>query len=461
MGLKLPRGPEERLDSLENGQVKWTDDTEKFVIGGPSGNVELARKRDLDNLGNAISYKLNITDQKIFDIQSTPVSYYSTLGLPQGKIMQGFYFIQNGKYILANITDGLSPESFSIYRMASTGKLLDSMTLTNFGHGTVLGIEEDGTDTYIWTNLDNGNGTNSLARFKYTAGATYTSASPEVSIYLNFGSSEAVYPSVSGEYIIFCRNLGSGNSWSIEKRNLSDVKTGVNRIVQQMNVPVSHLYMQGFTVDGDTLYWLTGDSNGTNYPIKLTSFDLNTGNILVDQSVNFGEGSNGIAESNYKEPEGVFLYTDSSGAKSLFVGIVTGDTVTRYNKVFAYHSLLNANKFAGYKLQDVPFDAEQPWINAVYKNGAATMWSQPLQYRKKPGNKVQIRGAITCTSGSVVATLPFEYKPRYMKRFSCGGDGSVNSSRVSIDNGTGDISVTLGTSITGVFLDFEYDISLY
>ncbi|ULT55396.1 hypothetical protein L1999_20150 [Neobacillus drentensis] len=50
MGLKLPRGPEERVDLLENGQVKWTEDTGKLIIGGPDGNNEMANQKAVDSL---------------------------------------------------------------------------------------------------------------------------------------------------------------------------------------------------------------------------------------------------------------------------------------------------------------------------------------------------------------------------------------------------------------------------
>jgi hypothetical protein len=417
-------------------------------------------KSEVNTNTSQLAESVKKNDQKVFDILSTPVSYYTSLDLPQGKIMQGFYFAQNGKYLFANWADGATPESFTIYRLTVTGKVLDSMVLSQFGHGTVLGIEDVETDTYIWSNMGESDTTNTLVRFKYVAGATYTSASPEITSYSNFGNGESVYPSVSNEYIILCRNLGTGNSWRVEKRNLADVKNGIDAIVNQITIPTSNLWMQGFAVDGDNLYWYTGDTNGTNYPQKITIYSLLSGSEVTNISLDFGESTKGTAEENYKEPEGIFLYTDSLGAKSLFVGVTTGSSVTFYNKIFAYHSILNANKFLGYKLQDVPINNNPDWITADYKNGAVTYWSYPLQYRKITGGKVQLRGCVGgFTTGAVIATLPFEYKPRKMQRRMVAGDGSTNPSRVSIDNGTGDISVSLGTSVTTVWLDLEFDIN--
>ncbi len=419
-------------------------------------DAHLAQKATKEEL----SLKVSKEEQKIFDILTTPVSYYSTLELPEGKIMQGFYFAQNGNAMFANIADGGSPESFTVYRLTSTGKMLDSMTLSQFGHGTLLGIEEIGTEVYIWTNIETVSSTNTLTRVKYIPGATYTPSSPEIENYSKFSIEGKVYPSIHYNYIIYCRGLGSGNSWKVEKRLLDDVKNGIDNIIQEITIPTSHLYLQGMAVDGDIIYWLSGDNNGVNYPIKLTTFDFNTGIILHDLSVDFGGNSKGIVESNYREPEGLFLYNDGSGAKSLFVGMVTGDDKNRNNKVFAYHSLLNANKFLGIKLQDVPINNSPGWVTAELKNGATIGWSYPLQYRKITGGKVQLRGCvIPSATGTVVATLPYEYKPRKMQRRIVAGDGGSNPSRVSIDNGTGDITVNLGTSITSVWLDIEIDIN--
>jgi hypothetical protein len=439
---------------------------------------------------------------KVFDITATPVSFHTVLSLPEGNyIMQGFYLAQGGKYIFTNWADGGSPESYLLFRMSPTGKIKDYMTLTNFGHGTILGIEDIGTDTYIWSNMTIGT-TNYLVRFKYVAGANYTASTTDsaYSHYSNFGSGEEVHYTIDGLYIIFIRSLGTGNGWKIEKRLLSDVKAGTNVIISSFNLPVAYLWGQGAAVDVDinTFYWLSGDTNGATHAQLLTTFDLTLGTKLSETAVNFGEGSNGVAEGAYKEPEGLSLYKDTvTGAKSLFVGVTTGDTHTRYNKVFAFHSFLNTQKFQGVKNMDIPMDTNPDWgdiglpndyymVNTTKVYYTTVGWSYSPQYRKVTGNTVKLRGCISFPAGTTLIdfvtvnsvdyarstingtatqlasapiSVPYGYRPKKMQRRMVACDGTLSPARVSVDNSNGYMTIAVPTGATSVWIDMEYNLN--
>lgn len=461
--IQFKRGLKSTIPTFDIGEPGFTTDTEEIFIGSVGGNIQLAKQSDITDMISVnaeLDGKVNITDQQTFNITTTPVSYFTTLDLPQGLIMQGAFFSQGGKYILATVANGATPESFTIYRCNNTGKFLDSMTLTNFGHGTTLGIEDVGTDTYIWANCgsDTTANDNTLTRFKYVSGATYLKTDPNVTVYSNFGSGELAYPTIDGQYIYFCR-YASTNVYVIERRLLSDVKAGINSIINSFSIPTDYHLLQGICMDGDTIYWLSGDSNGTNYPIKLTSFNIISGLIIADLPLNFGQLTDGVFYSNYKEPEGVFLYKDADGSKSLFVGMVTGTSVSYRNNLYAYHSVNNFFRFQGMKMQDIFYNPDPVWITLPLLNGATVGWGYPPQYRYVSGNRVQFRGnVIPSATGTVIGTVPYQYKPRKVVKRACAGDGSLNVARVGIDSGTGNITIDLGTSVTSAWLEFEYSL---
>jgi hypothetical protein len=60
--IKFKRGPEVRVPLLDEGEPCIANDTEKFLIGFPSGNVELAKRSDLDTTnGNVTSNTTQLT----------------------------------------------------------------------------------------------------------------------------------------------------------------------------------------------------------------------------------------------------------------------------------------------------------------------------------------------------------------------------------------------------------------
>ncbi|MCM3180864.1 hypothetical protein [Cytobacillus horneckiae] len=319
--------------------------------------VNEVTKSRIDKYGNIHGKLANRLDEesKEYSVLQSPVSYYTTINLPQGDIMQGFYFTKNAKFLFAVVAkkeEAGAEETYTLYRLSPTGNILDKMIMKNCGHGTVLAIEENKGEVYFWSDVPTGIKGKRLVRFKYKPNVIYYPSSSELEKYDNFGDTEVVYPVINDNYIILCRKTPS--SWQAEKRFLVDVKSGKDEIISSIEIPVNLYWMQGITADSDYLYWLSGDTNGEKLPMLISRFRFSTGKMDVQLPLNYGEGTGGEAEGNYKEPEGLFLYQDERGAKSLFVGVVTGSYIDRNNKVFAYHSEENFVKFLGLKSQDIP-----------------------------------------------------------------------------------------------------------
>lgn len=321
----------------------------------------VANETDLENLDSMIQKEMS------FDFTTVPPVYHTNLNLADKTVLQCFVIDElTGDIYATQVASGNQDksESFTITRMNQNGVMLDSMTLIHGGHGTTIGLERENGKMYIWSNYDvvdsNGNTVgNDLVRFPYTAGATLNGGSGGIKRYNKFNDYYTI-PVIDREngFIAFRVKLNDGNSL-VELRKLTDVKSGVNKVLGKVTIPSDLHYLQGFTIDGYDLYWYTGDTNNNTYPCEITQFSFKDGSLKKRISCDFGYGPDGKYEDDFREPESIFLYKDPmTGKKSLFAGVVTGAVGKRLAKVYAYHSKENAAKFGidlaqgyqGYKL---------------------------------------------------------------------------------------------------------------
>jgi len=299
-----------------------------------------------------------------FDYTAVSPAFYDFLNLADTTVMQTFVINETTNEIYATQVANGNPdatESYMLSRLTMGGKLIDSMRINHGGHGTTIGLETVGTDVYIWSNQDIADGTgaqigNKLVRYKYVPGAIYNQDSPELVEYNRFSTAYvSVFTDQQAGLIGF--RIADGGTQTVQLRRISDVKAGINTVLGTVNIPPTDAalnYFQGAAIDGDNLYWCTGDTNAATYPHEITRFSFTTGQILDRLAVDFGRNSDGVYEDSFREPESVYLYKDPvTGAKSLFAGVVTGASGRRIYKAYAFHSLGNESKFLGTRMHKV------------------------------------------------------------------------------------------------------------
>ncbi|MFF2447160.1 hypothetical protein ACFVSW_08645 [Neobacillus sp. NPDC058068] len=271
-----------------------------------------------------------------------------TLQLADKTVMQSFAVDDVHQQIyVSQVESGRAPEeaeSFVITRCTMDGKMLDSMTLKYGGHGTNIGVEVDGDSVYVWSSYnkiaEDGTVTgHDLVRFKYKAGAVYNPSSHALK---NF--SKLIDPSASIQIAAAVDPINktlavrqrSGTKTSVDVYSLTDVLSGGDTKLSTTIVPKNLYYLQGFSLDGDYLYWRTGDTDETRFKDFVTVFNTITGGVVYQKHMTAGiDGL--VNESNFREPEGIFLYTKpDTGEKSLFVGVVTGGNGERFNRIHAF-----------------------------------------------------------------------------------------------------------------------------
>jgi len=336
---------------------KWVEDgTLKEII---NEEIFADLNKEIQSLKVYVNESMNTLNE--ISVKESEPTYVANLNLKIGTIMQSFQFNGPTNEFYAIQTNGYLPgpaQGYTMNRLSPGGIYMDSMDVVYGGHGVSFGIENIGNQVYIWSYYQkvdaNGNAIgHELIRYPYMAGATITPTSPSVQRYSTFQNGP-FYPAVDQANDIMAFRLGTEGVQRIEIRKLSDVKNGVNKVLHSFAIPPELLYLQGMAVFKDRFYWLTGDSNGVNYPIELTEFDVTTGRILSRRRLNYGKNDQGQYDANFREPEGLSFYYDPvTGGKSLLLGIITDSGNRRQNKVYAFNSVKTEGFFASVKSQSV------------------------------------------------------------------------------------------------------------
>lgn len=291
-----------------------------------------------------------------FDFTAVSPSFYGFLYPPQLSVMQCFVIdeITDEIFVSQVVTDSITgkPESYLVSRHSMDGLLKDHMRLEYGGHGTSICLEHVGATTYIWGSHYSEDGTqNEVVRFPYTPGATFKLTSSQMQKMPKFTT---VYttPVVDEKSGLIGMRFARDGHQTVELRKLADVKNNVNKLLGTVVIPDESSFLQGITLDGDKLYWYSGDTTGAK-PREIARYDFTTGGQDVITEVDFGYGPDGKYEDNFREPEGLCLYTDRrTGAKTLFAGVITGAGQSRRRwKVYGYHSLGNESRFNSTQLQ--------------------------------------------------------------------------------------------------------------
>lgn len=299
-------------------------------------------------------YLPEASDPLAFDYTKTAPTFYTTLELAGPQVLQSFFIdYETGDIYAAQSYSNPSgkAESFRITRTDKYGNMLDNMILTYGGHGTTFGMEHIAAGIRIWTNYcetDASGATTGyrVCRLPYRPNETVTIDDPNLVKYDTFGLGYVV-PTTDEQNDYVAYRYDEGGVQKVQRRKLSEVKAGINKVYGIVNIPAELDYMQGLAMDGDDLYWRTGDTNDANTIDYIVRFSFVDGQEKQRIRCRFGADIDGVIEENFREPEGIHVYKDPiSGKKSIVAGVVTGGLGRRIYKLYAYHQLGNGEKFA-------------------------------------------------------------------------------------------------------------------
>ncbi|MEP9385331.1 hypothetical protein [Nocardioides sp. KR10-350] len=216
------------------------------------------------------------------------------------------------------------------------------MHINDCGHGVSFGVDAISGSPELWIEADvrtddNGHGWGTrLIRVPYTAGETISSHDWGPKYQPVLGADHITCATDSYHRRMVVRYLEDGafhyGLYDIESMlaTSSDPVPGSGAVSVHPHIrqPAGLGTFQGYTVYGDYLYLLTGDSGEDN--ARVYSVDLRTGETI--QSAATHAGVKRLV--NNREPEGLAVYVTAAGTPRLFLGFASGYVGKRVANVF-------------------------------------------------------------------------------------------------------------------------------
>ena len=212
---------------------------------------------------------------------------------------------------------------------------ISAMTLTDAGHGDVLGLQRKGDALLLWISWSHYSGRTrktDLVRFQWKAGTyNWSTRPPTFKIMPKFGITQNVQAKLdlTGIYLVY-RISGNGRD-RYERRKVTEVESGVNHTYGKAgSFPLTKARatamgwkdrwtMQGCATLGDRLWRYTGNADRTD-PATLTEYSWSTGKEVARHNEPKDAGWTG---AGIWEPEGMAIVTDD--VIKVWYGIVRGN----------------------------------------------------------------------------------------------------------------------------------------
>lgn len=292
---------------------------------------------DLESVKNEVN---NIKNSNyIFDINNkSAASYKENLSLSDVTVMQSFDIeLDRNEMYFAQLKSGTKGDIILTKINTANNSILGTMVLENFGHATNICIEEDGVDTYIWTECDglaDSKGDiwgSKVCRFKFSNGATVTN---------NTGT---VYDLLQGHTNLSPSIDKLGNTLLIRSRkdgkvfftvfNLNSVLINKPVIISQFENPqgINVISHQGHDIYKNYIYNFEGVSKtaereSTAY---ITVMDIK-GNVKYRKLID-------VANTlDFREAEGIKVKQIDTNTHELYIGFASGQTGSRKANIYKY-----------------------------------------------------------------------------------------------------------------------------
>ena len=281
-----------------------------------------------------------------FDISGSVPTRLTSLQLAIGNVMQcPVQEPTSGDFYVSQATSaGASGgnESVIISRVSKNGAYQDSMTLTNGGHGSTVGVERSGGKTFLWLTWQEavaGGDRNGLVRFEYRAGATLTrSQTTYFTMLPKFGAGDRYVLMAldwPNGYVAYRDLSGTTETWT--RRKIADVLAGVDKSYGSFTTSTATRTYQSHATLGDYLYVYTGTSDVNGGARKVSTYSWTSGrSVAVTDTMDMGRSTDGTFDGNFAEPEGCSVYRNASGDYVLLVGLTTGTTGNRSWSLFTF-----------------------------------------------------------------------------------------------------------------------------
>lgn len=236
-------------------------------------------------------------------------------------------------------------DDLAVTRCQSSGAVLDTMFLTDAGHGSTLALEYKNSQVWLWLPYATAGTTgapNDLLRFPYTAGTFTRDTIPTPQQMPKFTNAEV---EVSIDWIgdQIALKTYSAPFMTYELRKLSEYINGTDHVYSKFSVNLSGTSFQGWFTYGQSLFQWTGSANSPSDPATLVQFSwLDGAKVNTFDGSDLGKDSTGAYPGNWYEPEGVSLYNVDGSAPVAILGFTFNPFGSHYAQAFVLPLLTEA-----------------------------------------------------------------------------------------------------------------------
>lgn len=318
-------------------------------------------KEDIVQVNEQLAHTVHVTQFKEFHLDKSKEVYVFDVEHELTRVNQCLVIDEVNEQIFvsqANTFGGDPQESFVITRTSLGGKKLDSMIVRYGGHGTSFGIEVVNGQVFIWSNIQqvNANGdvvTRFLCRYPYIPNGEVNINHVSVLKYIEFPDLNKFMTPFSDNKngilaIRHTHRLGGGNNITfVTTHRFTDLKSHNYTPLKTYNFTeiMNNSVLQGLALDGDDFY-VTFGQHAEDF--HLFQINLNNGEIVGELKRPVGLNHKGAWDSDFGEPEGLFLYTDpETNHRTLFTVVVQDATGRRRQKLYAFSWNAGVQKFLG------------------------------------------------------------------------------------------------------------------
>lgn len=226
-----------------------------------------------------------------------------------------------------------------INQMDFHGNWLGHMHINDCGHGVSIGVEPSGSTSMLWIESNvktdkqgHGWGTE-LIRVPYAKSTTISSLDVAPKYRPVLGADHITCATDPHFNRMVVRYLYDG-TFRYGLYDIADMRASGTSgqppisVYDHIKQPAGLGTFQGYTVFGDYLYLLDGDSGKDNATVS--SVNLRTG--AASKRVPTHAGVNRL--KNNREPEGLAIYVTTAGAPRLFLGFASGYVGKRVANIF-------------------------------------------------------------------------------------------------------------------------------
>ena len=308
-----------------------------------NGTIEAIIRDELEDFKDEVRELIDDIDDFVngFEIKDMEPKFVGGFGGIRNAVNQSINIDRENNQMYSTQSDSQNPEGFWINKLTPSGEFISGMRIVGGGHGTTIGLDRQSNGTMkIWFTHEQ---LNKLVQVTYQDNKVLsleeakelTDFTPQ-SVKDNIP--QGYTPTLDEQNDKIALRFGGGRVQIYDRKDIINHVDNLEHELWIDELETGNIrWPQGFAVDGDDLYWLSGNS-GLDSPIKIQKYSVSTGEKKYDYvfKLSYKYGVD-MPRDDFKEPEGIYLYVNpKTKRKSLLLAMTNGGGYKRFNTLYGF-----------------------------------------------------------------------------------------------------------------------------